>query len=163
MADTRKRMATMNTMNTASWKAKFTSAAPTAARGRISRGNATFETRLAFDTTDTDAVWVAVENSVQAMSPDSRYTAKFGMFAGRTYVKITKNTTRYSSGFSIDQTTPRAEDLYFTFSSLRTRFTRTSRWARSSRKRRTTWSLGGSLVRTKTSGSAAAGRTSVAT
>ena len=59
-----------------------------------------------------------------------------------------ENTARKTTGFSRDQTAPRTDAVYFTFSSLRTMLTNTSRCARSSRSRAThveARRLGGSL------------------
>src|SRR2546427_10951769 len=91
-----------------------------------------------------------VENRFHASSPDSMYTGKCGVGLGRITPKTSENTPRYRIGFSIDQATPRMEDLYLTFTSLRIRFHRIWRAPRISRKRGTTWSRGGSDVRTTT-------------
>src|SRR5215216_3749623 len=57
------------------------------------------------------------------------------------------NTARYTSGFSSDQIAPSTEAAYFTFSSLRTRFSRISRCATRRRKRSPTLRCGESEVR----------------
>ena len=101
-------MTRVNASSTISWNPKLTRAAPIEASGRISRGNATFETRFALPTIDVVACPTAVENSVQATIPDSRNTGKSGIPDFRKNVKTTPKTARYSSGLSIDQTTPRA-------------------------------------------------------
>src|SRR5687767_7339303 len=116
------------------------------ARGRISRGKATFFTRFALSTTDLDPELTEVENRFQASSPDRRYTGKYGMLAPSTLVTNEK-TARYTIGFSNDQTAPSTEAAYFTFNSRRMRLSSTSRRAAISRRRVATRSLGGSDVR----------------
>src|SRR5213596_2795489 len=82
---------------------------------------------------------------------------KYGRPLRRTTENTSVNTARYRTGFSIDHATPRTEDLYLTFTSFRTRLARICRAAHSSRMRGTTWSRGGSEVRTTVSVAAAVG------
>ena len=60
------------------------------------------------------------------------------------------NTAKKTMGFRIDQIAPRIDALYLTFSSLRMRFSRISRWAYSSRMRATGRSESDSDVRSVT-------------
>ena len=59
-------------------KKKCTSMLPTAASGRISRGNATFLTSPALATTDEHAAPRAVENRFHTSRPDSRKIGNAG-------------------------------------------------------------------------------------
>src|SRR5205085_9259753 len=121
------RMIAMKTSSTMPWSTKSTLAAPIVASGRTSRGKYTFVTRFALSTTERAARPIVAENRFHARIPDSRYTGKFGIRLGRTMANTRLNTARYSTGFSRDHRAPRTEEVYLTFTSLRTRLPRISR------------------------------------
>src|SRR3954447_15527546 len=146
----------MKRMSTVPWSAKSTSAEPIEASGSTSRGKYTFLTRFALSITERTALVVDVEYRFHARRPESRYTGKCGTGLLRTIVKTSENTPRKTSGLIIDHTAPNTDDVYLTFSSLRTMFSRTSRKRRRSRSLERQWSLGGSELRTVTLESAAA-------
>ena len=87
-----------NTNSTADCSTKSTSATPTAASGRISRGNATFFTRFALEITDWAPAVSDTEKRFHASSPERRQTGKSGMSLPSTLTTNVK-TARKTSGF----------------------------------------------------------------
>src|SRR3954454_17147308 len=102
------------------WSTKCTSAAPTVASGRISRGNDTFLTSDAFVTTDVVAPNAPLEKKFHTSTPDNKKMGKRGIDVPRITPKATQYTRSTRSGFRSDQAKPSAEFLYLTLSSLRT-------------------------------------------
>ena len=146
----------MNTRKTADCSAKSNSATPTDDRGRISLGNAIFFTRFALSITDRDPACNALETKFHASNPDSRNTGKSGTSLLNT-AATNEKTARNTIGFRSDQTAPSTDAVYFTFSSLRIRFSNTSRCAASSRSRGPTRRWGDSDVRSTVAVEAMAG------
>src|ERR1051326_2168230 len=134
----------MNRIRTLAWSTKSTSAEPIEASGSTSRGKYTFLTRFALSITERTALVRDVAYRFHARRPDSRYTGKCGTSLFMTTVKTSVKTPRKTSGLIIDHTAPNTEDVYLTFSSLRTMFSSTSRKRRRSRSLERQWSLGGS-------------------
>ena len=116
----------MNTSSTADCNTKSTAATPIADSGRISRGNATFFTRLALSSTDREPCSSEALNRFHASRPDNRNTGKSGIWLLSTFV-TNENTARNTIGLSTDHSAPSTDAVYLTFSSLRTRFSRISR------------------------------------